>query len=136
MNKSPAAALASRLRSISPRSMAASWRWDGLRSADSRSRWIYRPWIRHSAALHAILVAGGRMSVVLPPAQTGPAAWYGPDMAARDEWLMPLTPADIREIERAAAPLAARDADIAAISAADFPLPSLGARLRARIESE
>jgi Taurine catabolism dioxygenase TauD, TfdA family len=76
------------------------------------------------------------MSLALPPLQTGAAAWYGPEMAARDEWLMPLTPADIREIEQAVAPLVARDADIAAISAADFPLPSLGPKLKARVRDE
>jgi len=76
------------------------------------------------------------MSPVLPPEQTGAAAWYGPDMAARDEWLMPLTAADVREIEQAVEPLVARDADIAAISAADFPLPSLGPKLKARVRDE
>ena len=40
------------------------------------------------------------MSLVLPPLQTGAAAWHGPEMAARSEWLMPLTSADIGEIER------------------------------------
>jgi hypothetical protein len=76
------------------------------------------------------------MPHALPPEQTGAAAWYGPDMAARDEWLMPLSAADIGEIERAAAPLVAREADIAAISARDFPLPSLGPRLKARVRDE
>ena len=76
------------------------------------------------------------MSLVLPPLQTGAAAWYGPDMAARGEWLMPLASADILEIERAVEPLVARDGDIAAISAADFPLPSLGPKLKARVRDE
>ena len=76
------------------------------------------------------------MSLILPPLQTSAAAWYGPEMAARDEWLMPLTSADIREIEQAVEPLVARDADIAAISAADFPLPSLGPKLKARVRDE
>jgi hypothetical protein len=72
----------------------------------------------------------------LPPQQTGAAAWYGPDMAARDEWLMPLAPADVREIEQAVKSLIARDADIAAISAADVPLPSLAPKLKARVRDE
>jgi hypothetical protein len=76
------------------------------------------------------------MSLALPPLQTGAAAWYGPEMAARDEWLMPLASADIREIEQAAESLVARDADIAAISTADFPLPSLGPKLKARVRDE
>ena len=58
------------------------------------------------------------MPLVLPPLQIGAAAWYGPEMAARSDWLMPLTAADVREIEQAVEPLVARDADIAAISAA------------------
>jgi hypothetical protein len=76
------------------------------------------------------------MSSALPPEQVGAAAWYGPDMAVRDDWLMPLSAADLREIEQATAPLVARNADIAAISAAGFPLPSLGPRLRARVRDE
>ena len=76
------------------------------------------------------------MSLALPPEQTGAAAWYGPDMAARDEWLMTLSAAEVAEIERAAAPLVARAADIAAIAAADFPLPALGPKLKVRVREE
>jgi hypothetical protein len=72
----------------------------------------------------------------LPPEQTGPAAWYGPDMARRDEWLMTLGAADIAEIEAAMAPLAGREADIAAITARDFPLPTLGPTLQRRVQDE
>ena len=35
----------------------------------------------------------------MPPEQTGAAAWYGPEMAKRDDWLMPLGAAEIAEIE-------------------------------------
>jgi hypothetical protein len=76
------------------------------------------------------------MRAALPPEQTGAAAWYGPDMAARGEWLMTLSAADVGEIERAAEPLVARNADIAAVSAGDFPLPSLGPKLKARVREE
>jgi hypothetical protein len=72
----------------------------------------------------------------LPPEQTGAAAWYGPDMAKRTEWLMPLSPAEIDEVEATAKTLAAREANIAAITAHDFPLPSLAAKLKARVENE
>ena len=71
----------------------------------------------------------------LPPEQHGPAVWKGPEMAARSDWIESLTPADIAEIEAAAVPLAAREADIAALGAADFPLPTLAPRL-ARIRRE
>jgi TfdA family taurine catabolism dioxygenase TauD len=72
----------------------------------------------------------------LPPEQTGAAAWYGPEMAKRSDWLMPLSAADITEIESATAPLVAREADIAAITARDFPLPTLAPRLKARVDEE
>ena len=40
------------------------------------------------------------MSFELPPEQTGPAAWYGPEMSKRTEWLMPLSAAEIAEVEQ------------------------------------
>jgi hypothetical protein len=70
----------------------------------------------------------------LPPEQTGPSAWYGPDMARRTDWIVPLTPIDIAEIEAACQPLVAREADIARITRADFPLPKLGPRLLALLD--
>lgn len=57
-------------------------------------------------------------------------------MARRDDWLMPLADGEIAEIETATKKLAARDADIAAITARDFPLPTLGAKLRTRVRDE
>lgn len=72
----------------------------------------------------------------LPPEQTGEAAWYGPQMVERTDWLMPLGAAEIAEIDSAVRALVARDADIAAITARDFPLPSLGTRLAARVRHE
>ena len=72
----------------------------------------------------------------LPPEQTGRAAWYGPQTTYSSDWLMPLEPSEIAEIEAATLPLAAREADIAAITAADFPLPTFGPRLRARVSDE
>ena len=76
------------------------------------------------------------MSFALPPEQTGAAAWYGPHLATRDDWLMKLDAAEVAEVERATLALAAHEADIAAIKAADFPLPTLGPRLRARVRDE
>ena len=71
----------------------------------------------------------------LPPEQSGPAVWTGPEMAARGDWLEALSAADVAEIEAAAAPLAARGADIAALRAQDFALPRLAPRL-ARIQAD
>jgi hypothetical protein len=76
------------------------------------------------------------MSFELPPEQTNAAAWYGPEMSRRDVWLMPLTPAEIGEVETATKAAVARDADIAAIAARDFPLPALGPKLKARVHEE
>ena len=67
--------------------------------------------------------------VSLPDEQIGAAAWYGPDMAIRTDWILPLSGDDLGEIEAATRPLAAREADIAGISRADFPLPGLGPKL-------
>jgi hypothetical protein len=76
------------------------------------------------------------MSFTLPPQQTGAAAWYGPEMAQRTEWQMSLTAGEIAEVEAATTPLAAREADIASITAKDFPLPTLGPKLKRRVEDE
>lgn len=70
-------------------------------------------------------------ATTLPPEQTGPTAWYGPAMVTDTSWIIPLTPAEIAEVEAAARRLAAAEADIAAITAADFPLPGLAPRLAA-----
>lgn len=76
------------------------------------------------------------MTLDLPPEQTGAAAWYGPDVSRRDDWLMPLGTTEVAEVEAATKALVARNADIAAITARDFPLPTLGAKLRARADDE
>lgn len=76
------------------------------------------------------------MSYELPPEQTGAAAWYGPEIAKRDDWMMPLSAAEVAEVEAATRALVARDADIAVLKPQDFPLPTLGARLRSRVDDE
>ena len=67
------------------------------------------------------------------PRPTGPlqnaAAWFGPDMAARSDWIEGLDAEDVAEIEAAVAPLDAAGADIARIGRADFALPRLGSRM-------
>jgi hypothetical protein len=76
------------------------------------------------------------MSFELPPLQTGAAAWYGPEVAKGDDWMMPLGTAEIAEVESATRALVARNAEIAGITAQDFPLPMLAPRLKARVDSE
>ncbi|HKU98326.1 MAG TPA: TauD/TfdA family dioxygenase [Vineibacter sp.] len=65
----------------------------------------------------------------LPPHQVGPAGWYGPDMAQRTDWIVALQAADLAEIDAASERLVARGADIAHVTRADFPLPTLGPKL-------
>ncbi len=76
------------------------------------------------------------MSFELPPEQTGAAAWYGPEIARRDDWQMPLSASDVAEVEAATRALVARDADIAVLKPQDFPLPTLGAKLQSRVDGE
>ena len=76
------------------------------------------------------------MSFELPPEQTGAAAWYGPEIAKRNDWQMPLSAAEVAEVEAATRALVARDADIAVLKPQDFPLPTLGSKLRSRVDDE
>ena len=58
---------------------------------------------------------------------TGPSAWTGAEMKNREaEWTYRFSASDIAEIETAAAAVRARGLELAAISRADFPLPTLG----------
>jgi hypothetical protein len=66
----------------------------------------------------------------LPPSIQGPSAWYGPDLAARTDWIEHLSDSEVAEIDQASRRLAEAEADIPAIRAQDFPLPTLGPRLR------
>jgi hypothetical protein len=58
---------------------------------------------------------------------TGPSAWTGAEMKNREaEWTYRLSPSEIAELESAAATVRRRDLELAAITRADFPLPTLG----------
>jgi hypothetical protein len=81
--------------------------------------------------------------VALPPEQTGPAAWRGPDLGQRTDWIGTLDAADIAELDAAMRAFLAQsgcaDADaarrIGQMTAAQFPLPRLAPRLAAlRVE--
>lgn len=65
----------------------------------------------------------------LPLPIAGPSAWYGPDVAARTDWIEPLAPAEIAEIETAGQALLRSEADWQNLGPRDFPLPTLGRRL-------
>ncbi|HEX4945240.1 MAG TPA: TauD/TfdA family dioxygenase [Blastocatellia bacterium] len=66
----------------------------------------------------------------LPPEIHYASAWYGPEMARRTDWIVPLTERDIAEIEAAIKPFATNERDITTIRRADFPLPTLSTRLQ------
>ncbi len=77
----------------------------------------------------AIIPDSNTASFDLPPQQTGVAAWYGPAMEQRSDWIVLLDDYDIEEIDNVIAPLIEREADIAQITKADFPLARLTAKL-------
>jgi hypothetical protein len=57
----------------------------------------------------------------------GPSAWTGAEMRGREaEWTYRLTPTDLAEIEAAVAAVRSRGLELADITRADFPLPTLG----------
>jgi hypothetical protein len=59
----------------------------------------------------------------------GPAAWRGPEVARRDDWVVRLTPAQVDEIERAVDAAAARGLGLDAVRREEFPLPTLAAAI-------
>jgi alpha-ketoglutarate-dependent taurine dioxygenase len=66
----------------------------------------------------------------LPPLQTGPAAWHGPETASRRHWILHLTAAQIAELEAAMSAAMRRGLNIARLAPGDFALPTLGAVLK------
>jgi hypothetical protein len=66
----------------------------------------------------------------LPPAQRIAAAWYGPQMAARDDWIVRLDDADLDEVHAALRAWQANPRGPAPLQADGFPLPRLAGRLQ------
>ena len=58
-----------------------------------------------------------------------PAAWRGEDMRRRTDWIVELSPDEIAELNEAQQRAAAGGRDMRAMSAADFPLPTLARRI-------
>ena len=71
------------------------------------------------------------MSLTLPETALRPVttahAWRGPDMAARTDWIRPLTAAEITALDAEVRRLDSSGIDIAAITPADMPVPALSA---------
>jgi hypothetical protein len=66
----------------------------------------------------------------LPPEQNNSFAWYGHYMAKHEnEWSQALSKEEVDELEKAGEALTASGKNIATITAKDFPLPMLGAKL-------
>lgn len=60
----------------------------------------------------------------------GPAAWRGPELAARRDWLVELTPAQLEELEAACAAVEETGFALGQVGREQFPLPTLGAVAR------
>lgn len=66
----------------------------------------------------------------IPPLQTGPTVWYGPDIASReDEWLIHLTNTEIYELETAAEQFIGKGSNIGLMNQTQFNLPTLGSKI-------
>lgn len=66
----------------------------------------------------------------LPPEVRDRTAWYGADLARRNEWIEQLSDSHIHEIEQAVSQIEEGALDLGALNAKDFPLPSLGPQLQ------
>jgi TfdA family taurine catabolism dioxygenase TauD len=63
-----------------------------------------------------------------------PAAWYGPEIANRDDWIYRLKEDDLREVAAAVAAVRGRGVKLEAITREDFPLPAFGPQLAQFLE--
>jgi hypothetical protein len=80
-----------------------------------------------AAKMSAMSVTEAENTVLSRPLVTGPSAWIGADLREHAaEWRYILAPGELDEIDAAAAAVRARGLDLADITRADFPLPTLG----------
>ena len=66
----------------------------------------------------------------LPPEIRDRSAWYGPELARTTDWIARLSGSEIAEVQSAMRRLSESSFDLTSMSGQDFPLPTLGARLR------
>lgn len=71
------------------------------------------------------------VQIAEPTTTTG---WRADDLRRDDRWLYHLSEADIAELDTALRSVNEKGIDVPAITAADFPLPSLAAKLRAFLQ--
>jgi len=69
------------------------------------------------------------MTNAQPQPVTGASAWSGPAMTANQEWLEPLTEAEIGDLESALAYVKSQSIPLLEITQDDFPLPVFAPRL-------
>jgi hypothetical protein len=66
----------------------------------------------------------------VPPGPiSGPEAWYGPDLAGRNDWMRRFSDAELTELDAAIRAFRQSGRPLAELSPATFPLPALGPRL-------
>lgn len=70
----------------------------------------------------------------LPERIDDASAWYGPDMAARTDWIESLSPAEVDELAAASEPWMDERRDIASVTKQGFVLPTLARRLEATLD--
>ena len=58
------------------------------------------------------------------------SAWYGPELAGRDDWIERLSSTEIAEVEHATRQLDSSSVDFTSITTNDVPLPTLAPRLQ------
>ena len=65
---------------------------------------------------------------------TGPAVWTGVELSQNDDWIIKLTPSDLKELNTAVMNIQRRNIPVQEITTNDFLLPHLSARLQAFAE--
>jgi len=81
-----------------------------------------------TATAHPSTETSATIAADLPVFDT-PQAWYGPDMARRDDWIHAFTPAEIDEIDRAVRLADSTGLDIVDIGREHFPLDAMRDRM-------
>ena len=73
------------------------------------------------------------MVEIIDPA-TGPAVWTGVELSQNDDWIITLTPSDLKELDLALMSIQRKNIPVQEVTTNDFLLPHLSARLQAFAE--
>ncbi|WKK26807.1 TauD/TfdA family dioxygenase [Streptomyces olivoreticuli] len=74
------------------------------------------------------------MTSILTEPVTGPSAWRAADFTGEDDWVVTLTPEEIRELDVALTSARIRELPLEALTMADFPLPALGKTIERAVQ--